>query len=77
MGSKEPIRNYFLLPVVKYHKTDIIPLVSIQNEPKSLQSEKIKDFGKWGDPWGVSDGPKVTFRTTPPIFVTPAKNQQA
>ena len=33
----------------------------IQNEPKSLLNAKIKDFGKWGDPWGGFEWPKSHF----------------
>ena len=53
-------------------------LILIQNETKSLQSAKIKDFNQKGDPWGDSKGPKVTFEQQLILFsVILAKNQQA
>ena len=47
-------------------------------KPRPYKVQKLKITVKKGDPWGDSDGPKVTFEQQLLLFsVIPAKNQQA
>ena len=46
--------------------------------PRAYKVQKLKISVKMGDPWGYSEGPKVTFEQQLLLFsVIPAKNQQA
>ena len=47
-------------------------------KPRAYKVQKLKISVKKGDPWGDSEGPKVTFEQQLLLFsVIPAKNQQA
>ena len=46
MGSKEPIQNYFINSSYNIRKLIWHLLILIQNETKSLQSAKSKDFSE-------------------------------
>ena len=46
-------------------------------KPRAYKVQKINISVKKGDPWGDSEGPKVTFEQKLLLFsVTPDKNQQ-
>ena len=46
--------------------------------PRAYKVQKLNILVKKGDPWGDSDGPKVTFEQQLLLFsVILAKNQQA
>ena len=62
MGLKEPIQNYFLLPAVKISKKWCdASWFLYRMKPRAYKVQKLKISVKKGDPWGDSDGPKVTF----------------
>ena len=46
-------------------------------KPRAYKVQKLKISVKKGDPWGDSEGPKVTFEQQLLFSVIPAKNQQA
>ena len=78
MGSKKPIQNYFYYQQLQYHKNDMMPLYSYTERYQELtKCQKLKILVKKGDPWGDSEGPKVTFEQQILLFsVIPDKNQQ-
>ena len=46
-------------------------------KPSAYKVQKLKILVKKGDPWGDSEGPKVTFKQHILLFsVIPAKKQQ-
>ena len=46
-------------------------------KPRAYKVQKLKILVKNGDPWGDSEGPKVTFEQHLLLFsVIPDKNQQ-
>ena len=47
-------------------------------KPRAYKVQKLKISVKKGDPWGGSDGPKVTFEKKILLFsVIPDKNQKS
>ena len=64
-ARKSLFKIIFYYQKLQYQNTYIIPLGSYTKLTQELTREKVKDFRKWGDPRGVLDGPKVTFRTAP------------
>ena len=62
MGSKEPIRRKILLSDVTISvKLSDSSWFLYRMKPRSYKVPKLKITVKTRDPWGDSDGPKVTF----------------
>ena len=43
-----------------------MPLGSYTKQTQGITKYNNNDYGRWGDLWGVLNGPKIAFRTTPP-----------
>ena len=62
MGLKEPIQRKFLLSAVKIsEKIYESSWLLYEMKPRLYKIPKLKIIVKKGDPWGDSEGPKVTF----------------
>ena len=76
MGSKEPIQKLFLLPAVtisaKWYDSSWL---LYRMKSRAYKVQKLKISVKKGDPWGDSEGPKVTFKQQLLLFYfIPTKN---
>ena len=70
MGSKEPIRRNFLLsPVTISENLYDSSWFLYRMKPRSYKVPKLKIIVKTGDPWGDSNGPKVTFEQQLLLFL--------
>ena len=70
MGSKEPIRKYFLLSEVKIpEKKYDSSWFLYRMKPRPYKVQKLKITVKKGDHWGGSGWPQKHFRIeAPPLF---------